>query len=177
MNRTHRISVGNLGGRITKIGMSTTVAFGNGLLCVGWKYDQHQEFPAQAGDEFQIITGEGFPEVRKMIAPRDTVSKVGWEFGFYKAMRIMSKEELVHLAQAETRYSQPHGYEIPSAMVSKGENCAVAYRAVMEGQRGVPWRWWANEKCSSEELRIVIRKALGCDCHAVYGQNGQMAKI
>lgn len=142
------------------VGISTHVKFEAGKVLVTWKRGEYRVISANIGDRLQILTGGGFPEVRVMRPPKGELERIAWGFNFFSKKRVKTLEELEQKAKAEYRYSRPHGYDIPAAAVYHGEKCAVCYHAVMEGQIGVPWLWWAEADADSNELKRIIQNAL-----------------
>ena len=145
------------------VGMSTRVGWDGQSLTVSWKRGESRQFPAKAGNRVMIQTGLGFPRVTLMTPPRDPVARVAWEKRLFASKRRSSLEQLRADARKETFYSRPHGYDLPACRVyvSPTGHCAVAYRAALEGQIGVPWGWWADAQATPDDLSGLIDDALG----------------
>jgi len=133
------------------------------LLVVEWRgeYNCFREFVP--GDAVQFLCGGYFPEVRKMIPPSNPVARVAWERRFFKGKRRNSLAQLKEEATGEKFYDHGRGYYAPAVNIYEAPDgsCAVAYKAAMEGQVGVPWGWWASPKCQPEVFRELVNGALG----------------
>lgn len=149
--------------------MSTSFRCEHERLIISWR-DREKSFPAKEGEEFLISCEGGFPKVVRMMPPSDPVARVGWEYRFYKGKRYKSRETLKENAKKHTRFDRPRGYEVPAVVVFESENCAVAYMAAMEGQRGVPWGWYASSEATPLELETLIRECLGMSALHVFGR-------
>ena len=103
-----------------------------------------------------------------MTPPKDHVALAAWSRGFSAKMRQNNLDEMVAKVKAKKRWSSPHGCDIPSASLFKSENCAVAYRAVMEGWKGVPYLWYASEDATPEEMTDLINIAVGENALPLY---------
>ncbi|WP_054692477.1 hypothetical protein [Syntrophomonas palmitatica] len=141
--------------------MSTKYTYQDGEVCIFWKGNCVSRFPAQAGDKIRIHCWGGAPEATVMIAPANPLIRTFWNYGFYKNQRVNTLEDLRQIVKQTTRYSGPHGYEIPAASLYISDNCAISYRAAMEGWIGRPYGWWATADATPEEALAIISKALG----------------
>jgi hypothetical protein len=142
--------------------MSTNATFNGQQLTVAWK-GQKQSFPAKFGSRVMIACGGGFPDVKVMTPPTNLVTRAAWENGFYAKKRFATLDKLRAAAEKVTYYSAPHGYDLDGVKiyVSSSCNCAIAYKAAMEGQVGTPWGWWANEQATADEIRNLRESARG----------------
>jgi len=151
-----------------EVGMSTRISYEAGKILVEWKRGERRVINANVGDRLQVTTGGGFPEVRIMRPPKGELEKAAWRYRFFGKQRVETLAELEKRAAAETIYSRPRGYDIPGAAVFRGEKCAVVYKAAMEGQRGIPFLWYAEPTADPAELQRIIEQALGCSAIHLY---------
>lgn len=150
--------------------MSTTAVYSpqTGEWVFYWKRGEPYRVKAPEGAVISVSLPDQPPRVN--VPPRDPVALAAWEKRFFKGKRCESWAELREKCAAETRYDNARGYEIPACSVyeSNSGNCAVAYRAAMEGQRGVPFLWWANAEARPDEMRNLIEFALGFSALHIY---------
>jgi hypothetical protein len=120
--------------------------------------------PAKVGDLiFVQPTGHsGGAPVRTWRAqpPSDPVMKAFWKKGFYRKTRVKTLDDLRRRSKDCTAYNIGIGDYCHSGSIFIGNGVAVAYEAVMEWQRGVPFAWWADETATPEEANRVIDIAL-----------------
>ena len=139
--------------------MATQASFDGQALTVNWK-GQARSFPAKPGNRALIACNGDMPEVIIMVPPADPVSRAAWERSFYARKRFPTLAALEAAAGKLERYSVPHGCYIEAARIYRSANYAVVYRAVMDGQRGTPWGWYASPEATPDELAELIEGAL-----------------
>jgi len=125
-------------------------------------YEKIMSIAAKRGDKVQVncpVTSAS--DVFVMTPPKDHVALAAWSRGFGAKMRQNTLEDMVAKVKATKRWSSPHGCDIPAASIYHSENCAVAYREVMEGWFGVPYLWYASSDATPEEMTDLIKNALG----------------
>ena len=167
---THRLSLREpVQNRQVGNSMNTRYSFDGKTLTVEWK-GQRRVFAASEGSAVMLKCQGGFPEVIVMIPPSDPLARVAWEHRFYGKKRFKTLADLEATAKKVTFYSAPHGCDLAGVKIftSPSGNCAVAYRAAMNGWVGTPWGWWANESATPEELKTLINKALGVSALHVF---------
>ena len=160
----------------TQVGnsMSTYFTWFNGKFSIYrqryyGKFDEVLSISAKRWDKVQVncpVVSEA--DVFVMTPPKDHVALAAWSRGFSAKMRQNNLDEMVAKVKAKKRWSSPHGCDIPSASLFKSENCAVAYRAVMEGWKGVPYLWYASEDATPEEMTDLINIAVGENALPLY---------
>lgn len=133
------------------------------------KFDKILSIAAKRGDKVQVncpVTSE--EDVFVMTPPKDHVALAAWSRGFGAKMRQGSLDELVAKVKATKRWSSRHGCDIPAASIFHSANCAVAYRAVMDGWKGVPYLWFASDDATPEEMTDLINMAVGENALPLY---------
>ena len=147
--------------------MSTKHEFLDGKYKVFWKRGKPAVFNAKSGDRFLVITGDGFPKVKRMQAPSNPLRAMLWKYNFFRKdqKRLPSKEAFKqHVESTYTRYSRGHGYDISDYVLLETENIAVAYESAMEGNVYTPCEWWADfKKVTEDEIRQMEKKIKGED--------------
>ena len=139
--------------------MATTASFDGQTLTVNWK-GQAKSFPAKLSDRALVACNGEMPEVIVMVPPADPVARAAWSRSFYAKKRFPTLAALEAAATKLKRYSVPHGCNIEAARIYCSANCVIVYRAAMDGQRGVPWGWYAGPAATPEELAKLIEGAL-----------------
>jgi hypothetical protein len=147
--------------------MSTYMTIVEGRLTCYWKNNVVNAINIKPGDRVRIPAGG---PAAVMTPPSNPVARVAWEKNFFKGKRVETLEELRKIVEETTRYSVPHGCEIRAAKLylSYNENCAISYKAAMDGWVGVPYHWWANEKCTPDEIASLVGFALGESALHIY---------
>lgn len=147
--------------------MSTRHEFLNGTYKVFWKRGKPVTFRAKKGDRFLVITGDGFPKVKRMQAPSNPLRAMLWKYNFFRKdqKRLPSKEAFKqHVESTYTRYSRGHGCEISDYVLLETENIAVAYESAMEGNVYTPCEWWADfKRVTQDEIEEMEKKIIGGD--------------